>query len=313
MTFRFARYYGFPAGSFKSFCPQPAPKKADRHNLSLGEACSGLQGGSRLTAAMGREVVTDARYDRQVRFAGLGPTGQRRLADGRALIVGVGGLGSWLAELLARAGVGRLRLLDPDKVDLTNIHRQGLYSQADATAATAKVHAAAERLAAINSQVALEPLAVRLERENIAQLAGDVGVILDGTDNFAARFLINDYAVKTGTPWVFAGVVGAEAQTMTVIPGSTACLRCVMESPPPPCTEPTCSIAGVLGPAVATIAAIEACEAMKILSGNAARASEHLLKLDLWANTLQRIDTSRSAIRADCPCCGRHQFDYLDA
>jgi molybdopterin/thiamine biosynthesis adenylyltransferase len=262
---------------------------------------------------MGQEDLNSVRYDRQVRFAGLGPAGQRRLAEGRALIVGMGGLGSWVAELLARAGVGMLRLLDPDQVDLSNIHRQALYSQADAAAATAKVHAAAGRLAEINGQVTVEPFVLRLESDNIARLAGDVGVILDGTDNFATRFLINDYAVRSGTPWVFAGVVGAEAQTMTVIPGRTACLRCVMEAPPPACTEPTCSIAGVLGPAVATIAAIQACEAMKILSGNVDRVSEYLVKLDLWGNTVQRIDVSGLATRADCPCCGRRQFDYLES
>ena len=160
-----------------------------------------------------------ARYARQVAFDGLGLTGQKKLASGRALIVGVGGLGSWVAELLARAGVGSLRLADPDKVDVTNIHRQALYSEADAAAGLFKVEAARRRLAEINSGVTVETAAERVDHRNIAALAADAGVVIDGTDNFAARFLINDYAVKTGRPWIFAGCIRAEWQTMAVLPG----------------------------------------------------------------------------------------------
>lgn len=255
------------------------------------------------------------RYERQMIFPGLGLDAQRKLMQSRAVVVGVGGLGSWVADLLARAGVGMLRLVDSDRVDITNLHRQGLYDESDARAGDAKVHAAARRLGAINSQLEIQPVRRRLDAANIYELAGDVDLILDGTDNFAARFIINDYAVKTGTPWVFAGAVAAEAQTMTIIPHRTPCLRCIFDAPPPPCTDPACRIAGVLGPAVATIAAIEATEAVKILAGCRDRASPYLLKLDLWDNRLQRIDAASACkdVPFPCPCCKGGHFDFLEA
>ena len=246
-------------------------------------------------------------------FAPLGPDGQRRLMAARAVVVGVGGLGSWTAELLARAGVGFLRLVDDDRVELANIHRQGLYDQADAEAGRPKVQAAAARLQAINSKVTVEPVEQRLTAANVESLAGDVDVIVDGTDNFPTRFILNDFAVKTGRPWVFAGVVGAEAQTMTIVPGRTACLRCVYDEPPPPCMDPSCNAAGVLGPAVAAIAGIQATEALKLLAGCAEQASKWLLKLDLWTNQLQRIDAAAAAAAGPpCPCCKENAFDFLE-
>ena len=251
------------------------------------------------------------RYQRQMAFAAFGVKAQAALSAGRALVVGVGGLGTWTAELLARAGVGVLRLVDPDKVELANIHRQGLYDEADAVAGRLKVHAAAERIRRINSSVAVEPVAQRLGADNMDRLGGDVGVILDGTDNFQTRFVINDYAVKTGRAWIFAGVIGAEAQTMTILPPRTPCLRCIHDSPAPVCVEPTCRGAGVLGPAVAAVAAIQAMEAIKILSGRVEAVSPYLFKIDLWANSTQRIDVSVSAKGLDCPCCKQRRFEYL--
>lgn len=250
------------------------------------------------------------RYRRQIAYAGLAGDGQRSLQAARAMIVGVGGLGSWTAELLARAGVGFLRLIDDDRVDLTNLHRQAMYDETDASAGALKARAAAAHIKRINGAVAVEPVVARLDAGNVASLADNVDVIIDGTDNFATRFIINDYAVKTNRPWVFAGVLGAEAQTMTIVPGRTACLRCVFESPPPPCIDPTCRSAGVLGPAVATIAAIQAAEAMKILSGRSEKVSPYLVKLDLWANTFQRIDAASA--RLDCPCCKQGHYDFLN-
>lgn len=264
-------------------------------------------------AVMPSDVASSlARYQRQMVYAPLGPEGQRRLRAGRALIVGVGGLGSWTAELLARAGVGFLRLVDPDRVDLTNIHRQGLYDEADAAAGRPKVQAAAHRLACINAEVQVEPVAVRLDRSNIADLAGDVHVILDGTDNFATRFIINDCAVKMGLPWVFAGVVGAEGQVMTIRPGGRPCLRCVYDSPPPPCVDPSCRAAGVIGPAVAAIAACQAAEALKYLAGRPGAVSPFLMKLDLWENAWQRVDVAQACAGVDCPCCRRRRFEHLE-
>ncbi len=251
------------------------------------------------------------RYSRQTIYPALGVAGQRRLAAGRVVIVGVGGLGTWLAELLVRAGVGFVRLVDDDRVDLTNIHRQSLYDESDAAMGDAKVVAAAHRLAAINSDVRIEPVTARLDRLSIERLAGDVDVILDGTDNFAARFLINDYAVKTGRPWVFAGAVGAEAQTMTIVPGRTACLRCVLDGPPPVCIDPNCRAAGALGPAVAGAAAFQAGEAIKILTEQFEAISPYLLKFDMWTNSLQRINTAAGR-HDDCVCCGHKEFEYLE-
>ena len=251
------------------------------------------------------------RYRRQTVFPPLGLDGQRRLSEGRALIVGMGGLGTWIAELLARGGVGFLRVADDDRVDLTNIHRQALYAESDADVGRPKVEAAAERLAAINHDVRIEPVITRVDRDSIGELAGDVGVILDGTDNFDSRYLINDYAVKTGRPWVFAGAVGAEAQTMTIIPGRTACLRCVLDTPPPACVDPSCRGFGVLGPAVAAVAAFQAAEAFKILTHQLETVSPYLLKFDMWTNSLQRINTA-SCRRADCVCCGHNEYEFLE-
>jgi len=252
-----------------------------------------------------------ARWQRQVAFAPLGLAGQRALSAARALVVGLGGLGSWSAELLARAGVGMLRLADDDKVELTNIHRQGLYDEANAAASLPKVAAAAARLKALNSRLMVEPVAVRVDKDNIEALADGMDLILDGTDNFATRFLINDFAVKTGRPWVFAGVIGAEAQTMTIVPGRTACLRCVLDGPPPPCTEKTCGNFGVLGPAVAAAAAFQACEAVKILSGRGDQISPYLVKFNLWDNTMQRLQTGKAGGQG-CRCCGQREFEYLE-
>jgi len=250
------------------------------------------------------------RYLRQTVFPAVGVEGQRLLAAGRVLIVGAGGLGTWIAELLARAGVGFMRIVDDDRVDLTNIHRQALYDETDAAAATPKVQAAAERLLKINSGAKIEPVNARLDRHLIDTVAGDVHVILDGTDNFSTRFLINDYAVKSSLPWVFAGAVGAESQTMTIIPGRTACLRCVLEGPPPVCADPNCRSAGVLGPAVAAVAAFQAAEAIKILTHHVDAVNPYLLKFDMWTNSLQRIDASSP--RQNCVCCGQHEYEFLE-
>ncbi|MBT3202629.1 MAG: HesA/MoeB/ThiF family protein [Phycisphaerales bacterium] len=250
------------------------------------------------------------RYHRQMAFGEIGLTGQRTIQASSAIIVGVGGLGSWIAELLVRSGVGRLIITDNDKVDITNIHRQGLYDQSHADAAEPKVTAAARRLAEINPAVTIEPRQLRLDAGNIAELVGRANLIIDGTDNFHTRFIINDYAVKHSLPWIFAGVVSAEAQIMSVIPGQTACLRCVFDAPPPPCSDPTCRQAGVLGPAVATIASMQAIEAVKILSGRSDAISPVLTKFNFWANTIQRISATKSP---DCPCCAAGHFDYLNA
>jgi len=240
----------------------------------------------------------------------LGLTGQRALRAGRVLIVGMGGLGTWGSELLARAGVGFLRLVDDDKVDLTNIHRQSLYDESDARNSLPKVHAAANHLRKVNREVELEGVLARIDRSNIDSLSADVDLILDGTDNFATRFLINDYAVKHGKPWIFAGVLGTEAQTMTIVPPRTGCLRCVMDAPPPPRSQENARTFGVLGTAVAAVASFQASEALKILSGRVDQISPYLVKFDLWGNTIQRIDVSEAS--PVCACCKGGDFEFLE-
>ncbi|HET6428503.1 MAG TPA: HesA/MoeB/ThiF family protein [Phycisphaerae bacterium] len=252
-----------------------------------------------------------ARYVRQMTYGRFGIDGQRRLAGGRALIVGVGGLGCTAADLLARAGVGAIRLVDDDTVSVENLHRQVLFDEQDAAAALAKVDAAAGRLKRINADVRVEAVRDRLTPANAAELAEGVDVILDGTDSFPTRFVLNDLSIQRRIPWVFAGVVGAEAQIMTVVPGRTRCLRCVFDSPPPPCVDPTCRTAGVLGPAVAAVAAMQAMEAIKILSGHPERVRGDLVKFDLWTGELQRIDVSAACADVPCPCCQGGRFDFL--
>jgi molybdopterin-synthase adenylyltransferase len=253
------------------------------------------------------------RYERQMVFSPLGLAGQRMLAQKKVVVVGVGALGSWSSQLLVRMGVGFVRLVDDDRVAMNNLHRQCLYTEDDASQAAPKVDAAARKLAKFNSEVRVEPIAQRLSVDNIMELASGMDVIIDGTDNFAARFLINDYSVKYNVPWVFAGVVGAEAQVMTIVPGRTPCLRCISETPPPPCVDPSCRIAGVLGPAAAAIASVQTMEAAKILTGHIEAVSPYLVKMDFWKNEFQRIDVTAACKNVDCPCCKQRHFEYLEA
>jgi molybdopterin-synthase adenylyltransferase len=251
------------------------------------------------------------RYRRQTLCPGLGLQGQRSLSQSRVLIVGVGGLGSWSSELLVRAGVGGVRLVDSDRVDLDNLHRQTLYDESDARAGRAKVVAAAGRLSQINATTRVEAMETRLDSSNVEDLARGCDVILDGTDNFPTRFVLNDYAVQSSTPWIFAGVVGCEAQTMTILPGVTPCLRCILDGPPPAEQEVNARTSGVLGPAVSAIAAIQALEAIKVLTHQLDQINPHLLKIDLWRNSIQHVDVSQACEGENCPCCQQRRFDFL--
>ena len=253
-----------------------------------------------------------ARYARQMRFLPLGEDGQARLAQSRALVCGCGALGSLAANMLVRAGVGRVRIVDRDFVEIGNLQRQVLFDEQDAAAGLPKAIAAAEKLARINSQVIVEPVVVHLDAGNIAQLCDGVDAIVDGTDNFETRFLINDLAVRENLPWVYGGCLGAEGQTMTIVPGLTPCLRCLMQDCPPPGSMPTCETAGILGPIVGTIASIEALEALKILSGNLDAVSRHLTVIDLWSNRLRQINVASLGKQVDCPTCKRLEFPWLD-
>jgi adenylyltransferase/sulfurtransferase len=254
---------------------------------------------------------TPNRYDRQTRFTPLGEAGQQQLAAGRALVCGCGALGSVIASTLVRAGVGFVRIVDRDFVELNNLQRQFLYDEADITAALPKAIAAANKLRLVNSAITIEPIVADVTHTNVDSLAADVDVIVDGTDNFATRFLVNDFAVKHSKPWVYGGSIGAEGQSMTIIPGETACLACLLPEAPPLGTTPTCDTSGILGPIVGVIASIEACEALKILSGNVAVCSRHLTVVELWENRLRTVDISRLREQTQCRVCQQGEFKWL--
>jgi molybdopterin/thiamine biosynthesis adenylyltransferase len=253
--------------------------------------------------------AADSRYSRQERFAPMGVEGQPRLAAARVAVVGCGALGSVQAELLARAGVGHLRLIDRDFVEWSNLQRQFLFDEDDAREALPKAAAAARRLARINSEIAIEPMVADLTPANITDLLEDAGLILDGSDNFETRYLINDFAVRSGLPWIYGAAVGSYGLKMAVVPGHTACLRCVYpQSPQGP--QPTCETEGVLGPVTAAIAALQVADAIRILTQGADQIASGLVTLDIWSGEIRRI--ASPARDPDCPCCARREFPHLD-
>jgi molybdopterin/thiamine biosynthesis adenylyltransferase len=247
------------------------------------------------------------RYSRQIRFPGMGEAGQQRLLDARVAVVGCGALGSFQAGALARAGIGFLRIIDRDYIELSNLQRQWLFDQCDVEQGLPKAIAATRKIAAINSDIEAEPAVADLTPENIDDLLGDVGLILDGTDNFETRYLINDYAVSHGLPWIYGAAVGSYGITMPVLPGTTACLRCVYPDPPAG-AQPTCETAGVLGSITALIASLQVSEALKILCG--AEASRKITTVDVWSGEIRQLAQPSPDER--CPACGRREFPYLN-
>ncbi len=259
-------------------------------------------------------MVSDSldRYSRQIRFPQLGEAGQRRLCASRVSLCGCGALGTVLANHLARAGVGSIRIIDRDFIETHNLQRQILFDEEDVALNLPKAEAAARKIRVINSTIQVEPVVTDIDHTNIIDLVGDADLILDGTDNFETRYLINDAAVKLGKPWVYGGVIGSEGQTMTIIPGKTPCLRCLIETAPPPGMTPTCETAGVLGPAVAVIASFEAIEAIKLLSGAHEALNPHLIMVDVWDWTFRQLKVAGLRDTVDCPCCVQRQFEWLD-
>ncbi|MCA9263088.1 MAG: ThiF family adenylyltransferase [Planctomycetales bacterium] len=253
-----------------------------------------------------------ARYARQIAFKPIGEAGQRRLLGSRMLVCGCGALGSVLANTLARAGVGHLRIVDRDFLELNNLQRQVLYDEEDVAANLPKAIAAANKLKRINSEISIEPIVADVDHRNIAALIEGVDVIVDGTDNFETRFLLNDAAAHFGKPWVYGGCIGAEGQTMTIVPGQTACLRCLMPESPPPGTTATCDTAGVLGPIINVIASIQAAEALKIASGNVAAISRQLTVVDLWDARIRQVGLQALQQNQQCPTCQQKEFPWLD-
>jgi len=252
------------------------------------------------------------RYSRQMRFAGIGEKGQRQLLDSRVTLCGCGALGTVLANALVRAGVGHVRIVDRDFIETHNLQRQILFDEKDVAESLPKAEAAARKLRMVNSSVTVEPVVTDIDRTNIESLCKDANLILDGTDNFEVRYLINDVAVKLGKPWVYGGSIGSHGQTMTILPGQTPCLRCVFEAAPAPGEAGTCETAGVLGPIVSIVASFQAAEAFKILTGQLDRVNRDLIYVDVWENITRRIKVAPLLGKVDCPCCGHRRFEWLE-
>ena len=255
--------------------------------------------------------VSEHRYVRQTIHPAIGADGQERLRAARVLLVGCGALGTHIADTLVRAGIGFVRIADRDIPVLHNLQRQSLFDEQDVAEGLPKAAAAARRLAAVNSEVRVEPVVADVNGGNIESLLTDVDFVLDGTDNFEARYLINDACVKHGKPWVYGGVIGSYGMSMTIIPGETPCMRCIFPEAPAPGDAPTCDTAGVLGPVVSLVASIQAAEAMKLALGRPEALNTGLLSLDVWDWSIEQVPLGSP--RPECPTCGAHDYTYLDS
>ncbi len=268
-----------------------------------------------------------SRYQRQMLLPGFGREGQQRLADSTALILGCGALGCVAAEMLSRAGVGHLVIVDRDVVELSNLQRQVLFDEQDVADGLPKAEAAKRRIARTNSDIRVTAIVDDINHANIERFADGVDVMVDGLDNFETRYLANDLAVKRGIPYVYGAAVGTTGMAFTVLPhgsgdypweqsagGSmaTPCFRCLFPEAPPPGTTPTCDTAGVIGSAVGIVANYEVTETLKILTGNFDRVSRSLLNLDIWQNESMLLKVDNAREKSDCQCCRHHRFDYLD-
>jgi molybdopterin-synthase adenylyltransferase len=252
------------------------------------------------------------KYSRQILFSGIGADGQQKLLAASAVLVGCGALGTVVANLLARAGLGRLRIVDRDFVELSNLQRQTLFEEADARESLPKAVAAERRLRAINSDARVEAIVADLVPENAQELLGGFDLIIDGTDNFETRLLLNDAAISLNTSWIYAAAVGSYGVTLTIRPGHTACLACLLEGREKPFTlgaEDTCDTAGILSAAAGVIASIEAAEAIKLLIGKPETSHGRLVSCDVWTGKFQSIRISRNP---DCRACARRDFIYLN-
>jgi molybdopterin-synthase adenylyltransferase len=252
------------------------------------------------------------KYSRQILFAGIGEPGQERLLGASAVLVGCGALGTVVANLLVRAGLGRLRIIDRDFVEASNLQRQTLFEEADAREALPKATAAERRLRAINSDARVEGVVADLTPENSEEFLGGFELILDGTDNFETRLLVNDLAIARNIPWIYAAAVGSYGVTMTVRPGETACLACLTEGEEKSAAlgaEATCDTAGVVNAAVGVIASIEAAEAMKLLAGKPEALNGRLISCDVWSGRFQSIRIARNP---ECRACARREFVFLE-
>jgi adenylyltransferase/sulfurtransferase len=258
-----------------------------------------------------QEDKVNERYSRQVLFREIGKAGQEKLLNSRVLLVGCGALGASHAEMLARAGVGDLRIADRDFVEFTNLQRQTLYSEQDARDRLPKAIAAKNRIAAINSETKVEAIIADVNYSNIEGLLKDRDLVIDGTDNFQVRYLVNDACVKLGIPWIYGAAVSSYGATMTIIPGETPCLRCIFEEMPGAGSSPTCDTAGVVMPIISSISAVQISEALKILTGEKQALHRSLMQIDVWQNDWRKIKLAGPV--ENCKTCGRRVFEFLES
>jgi molybdopterin/thiamine biosynthesis adenylyltransferase len=249
------------------------------------------------------------RYSRQTLFAPIGKDGQARLGDTSVAIIGCGALGTVLANNLCRAGIGRLVIADRDYIELNNLQRQILFDEDDIIRRLPKAIAAAEKLHRVNSTTKIEALVEDINADGIESLVQSVDLVLDATDNFETRYLLNDVCVKYARPWIYSGVIASYGVTMNIVPGDTPCLRCIFPELPLAGTTPTCDTAGVLNGIVGAIAGVAATEALKLLL-QSDKVSRAMFWMDVWENTSERIELPR---QPDCPTCGLHRYEFLDS
>jgi molybdopterin/thiamine biosynthesis adenylyltransferase len=249
------------------------------------------------------------RYSRQIRLPEIGEAGQQAISAARVAIVGVGALGSFQAMALARAGAGYLRLIDRDYVEWNNLQRQWVFEESDAAEGLPKAPAAARRLARVNSAVRCEPVVADLDPGNAGDLLGGIELILDGSDNFETRYLINDCAVRDSTPWIYGAAVGSYGIAMPVVPGATACLRCLYPEPPAG-SQPTCETAGVLNTVTSAVASWQVSLALRLLVAGRGAVAARITTFDGWTASARSVD--QPPPRSDCPCCGERRFVHLE-
>jgi adenylyltransferase/sulfurtransferase len=261
-----------------------------------------------------------ARYHRQIIFPAFGQESQERLLAAKVTIIGCGATGTALSNLLVRAGVGRVRIIDRDYIELNNLQRQILFDEDDIAANLPKAEAAARKLRRVNSDVTVEGIVADLNPGNVIDLLNDADVVVDGTDNFSTRFLLNDACLSLGKPWIYTGVIASYGMTATLIPDgavgklpgsrqATGCLRCFLTEMPAPGTTPTCDTAGVIGPGVALLTAIGGAEAMKLISGHG-QLNPGIIHMDVWHHDYEKFTLARNP---ECPACGAHDYEYLNA
>jgi len=256
--------------------------------------------------------IVDQRYSRQILFGGIGASGQEKLGRSRVLLVGCGALGSVIAEILVRAGVGSISIADRDFVEDSNLQRQSLFTEEDCRLGLPKAVAAEGHLRSINSSVEVRAEVLDVRASTIEALVRDQDLILDGTDNFETRYLLNDASLRWGKPWVYGACVGAYGMSVAFVPHVTPCLRCLLQLLPPPGSSPTCDTVGVIGPIVHFVAALESVEALKLLSGRQDLLNRKLITMDLWANRFGTMDLSGQNPDPECPACGQGKLEFLD-